>query len=65
MSNALKGLSRSVSPSQLQKTVLKYGVLKTTFMVEFFELLLWYGNLTIYSLSVVYILVLRKTVYQI
>lgn len=65
VSSSIKGLPDTISPSLLQKTILKYGFLKRSFMVELSELLLWYGNLTIYALTVVYIVFLRKTVYEI
>jgi hypothetical protein len=40
-----------------------YGVLNPRFMAEFMEQLLWYNNVTVYAMTIIFILFLRKTVY--
>ena len=45
--------------------IAKYGILNLNFVTESVELMLWYFNVSLYTLTVVYILFLRKTVYDI
>lgn len=48
-----------------QEKVAQYGLLNVQFMAELFEQILWYANVTVYAMTIVYILFLRKTVYDI
>lgn len=48
-----------------QEKIVKYGLLNSYFMTQFLEHLLWYTNVTVYAMTLVYILFLRKTVYDI
>ena len=43
----------------------KYGILQNNFMTLFFEELLWYNCITLFGMTIVYILFLRKAVYDI
>ena len=47
-----------------QQRALKYGIFNNRFIIETLEILLWYFNILLYGLTVVYILFLRKTVYD-
>lgn len=48
-----------------QEKVAQYGLLNVQFMTELFEQILWYANVTVYTMTIVYILFLRKTVFDI
>ena len=41
-----------------------YSVMTRGIMVELFEQLFWYSSVSIYVMTVLYILFLRKTVYE-
>lgn len=49
----------------VEERIKKYGFLNNAIIVEILELLLWYSMVTLHALTVVYILFLRKTVYEI
>lgn len=63
VSGVVVGQAGRQPPLELQQKVLRYGLIKKEFMIEFAEMLLWYSNITLYAMTVVYVLFLRKAVY--
>ncbi len=63
VSGVIKGQNTMQPPLVLQERVVEWGLLKKSMMVEVSELLLWYSSITVYGMTVLYVLFLRKTIY--
>jgi hypothetical protein len=59
----IAGQKMPLDLSIIQERLAMFGLLNPHFMIEFTEQLLWYANVTVYAMTIVYILFLRKTIY--
>jgi hypothetical protein len=64
LSGVIESIPANLPQNQIQDNMQKYSVLTRDIMVEFFEQLFWYSSVSIYITTVIYILFLRKTVYE-
>jgi hypothetical protein len=64
LSGSIETIPANLPAPRLQENMQKYAILDQDIMVEISEQFFWYSGLTIYLMTVSYILFLRKTVYD-
>jgi hypothetical protein len=65
LSGIIESIPKNLLSNVVQSNIQKYGLVTKEIMIEFWEQLFWYSSLSIYLMTVFYILFLRKTVYDI
>ena len=60
----LETIPQDMGTTRIQQNMIKYSILTKGIMLEFSENLFWYTSISIYMMTVLYILFLRKTVFD-
>lgn len=64
LNGMLETIPQDMGTTRIQQNMIKYSILTKGIMLEFSDNLFWYTSISIYMMTVLYILFLRKTVFD-